>query len=364
MSRVLSAVVALLLLVPPGTAAARDILDAAGRRVAVPETVTRVICSGPGSLRLLTYLQAQDMAVAVDDIETRRSRFDARPYAIAHPRFKSLPTFGEFRGHDDPERILTLDPAPQVILKTYGSMGHDPVELQEKTGIPVVILDYGDLMGAGRAKLNQALRTMGAVVHRAERAETVIGFLDARIADLQRRSEGVTASPAYIGGVAFKGPHGFQSTEPGYPPFAFVGLPNVAARPGLKGRELAHADVAKEKIVAWDPERLFLDLATLQLGDDAGALHELRTDPAYRSLRAVRDGKVYGLLPYNWYSRNYGSILANAYFIGKLVNPAGFSDIEPARTADEIYTFLVGAPVYAQMSALFRGWAYDVVPVR
>ncbi|MDX9841310.1 MAG: hypothetical protein RBS95_07620, partial [Desulfobulbus sp.] len=85
------------------TAAARQVVDAAGRTVTVPDTVRRVICSGSGSLRLLTYLQAQDLAVAVDDIEGKRNRFDARPYGLANSQFKTLPVFGGFRGQDNPE---------------------------------------------------------------------------------------------------------------------------------------------------------------------------------------------------------------------------------------------------------------------
>ncbi len=91
-------------LVCPPAQGARTITDAAGRTVSIPDSVNRVICSGPGCLRLLTYLQAEDRAVAVDDIETRRGSFDARPYALVHPEFKSMPIFGEFRGHDNPDR--------------------------------------------------------------------------------------------------------------------------------------------------------------------------------------------------------------------------------------------------------------------
>lgn len=345
--------------------AGRDIVDAMGRSVAVPDRVSRVICSGPGALRLLTYLQAQDMAVAVDDMETRRNKFDARPYALANPRFKTLPTFGEFRGHDNPELILTLSPQPQVIFKTFPTMGHDPVELQEKTEIPVVVLEYGNL-GAGREKFFQALRIMAGVIGREDRAEAIISFFEDRIADLKRRAEGSDPTKAlsiYIGGVAYRGPRGYQSTEPSYPPFAFVGVRNVADVGGLTGKDLAYADVAKEKIVEWDPDVLLLDLATLQMGEAAGGLRELRTDPAYRSLTAVREAKVYGVLPYNWYTQNYGSILANAYFIGKLVHPDGFRDVDPAATADEIYTFLVDKPVFAAMNELFRNLAFKSLPV-
>ena len=38
------------------------------------------------------------MIVAVDDIETRRKQFDARPYALANPQFKKMPIFGSSAG--------------------------------------------------------------------------------------------------------------------------------------------------------------------------------------------------------------------------------------------------------------------------
>ena len=362
--RIVSAAAALLVSLSC-PALARDIVDAAGRTVAVPDRVSRVICSGSGSLRLLTYLQAEEMAVAVDDMETRRQKFDARPYALATPRFKTLPVFGEFRGFDHPERILTLDPQPDVILKTVATgAGIDSAELQDKTGLPVVTIDFGDL-GKGRDRLYTALRMMGEIVDRKERAEKVIAFFEERIADLKRRSKTDGASPptAYIGGIAHKGPHGFQATEPGYPPFEFVGLRNTAKGDGLTGN-LSHADVAKEMIVQWNPDFLFLDLSTLQLGDKQGGLFELRTDPAYRSLSAVKAGRVYGVLPYNWYSQNFGSILANAYYIGSLVHPETFKDIDPAAEADAIYTFLVGKPVFPAMNAAFGNLAYAAVPMQ
>lgn len=356
----------LLFLACPASAGSRAIVDASGRSVAVPDDVGRVICSGSGCLRLLTYLEAQSMAVAVDDIESRRKSFDARPYALANPQFKSLPIFGEFRGHDNPELILTLEPQPQVILKTYASsMGYNPVELQQKTGIPVVVLNYGDL-GKQRPQFYHSLRTMGEVVGRQERAEEVIAFIEGLIADLEQRTADIPEQDrpsVFVGGVAFKGPHGYQSTEPAYPPFAFVNAHNLACGKGMTAKELSHSDISKEKIVEWDPEYLFLDLATLQLGDEAGGLHELRHDPAYRTLTAVREGRVYGLLPYNWYTKNYGSILANAFFIGKQLYPDRFKDVDPAAKADEIYRFLVGKPVFKAMNEMFYGLSYSPVPV-
>lgn len=343
-------------------AEARSLTDAAGRVVMLPDTVERAICSGSGCLRLLTYLQALDVVVGVDDMEARTDRFDARPYSIANPQLRDMPVFGQFRGADNPELILALDPAPQVIFKIFSTSGPTPDDLSARTGLPVVAINYGDL-GNRRADLDNALRLMGAALGREARAEDVIAYLDGLKADLRQRAQASDAAipSVYLGGVAYRGPRGLQSTEPGYPPFALLGIPNPAA--GLAGDGQPTTDVAKEMILAWDPDMLFLDLFTIQMGEGVGGLHELNTDPAYRLLGAVARGDVFGVLPYNLYAANFGSILANAYYIGTLVHPTTFADIDPAAKADEIYTFLVGAPVFEQMATSLDGLPFRRVPL-
>lgn len=347
-------------------ATAKTVTDSNGKTVQLPDTIDHVICSGAGCLRLLTYLQAQNRIVGVDDLEARTKKLDARPYALANPQFKKMPIFGEFRGHDNPERILTLTQQPQVIFKTYPQMGYDPVELHEKTGIPVVVLNYGNL-GKYRPELYKSLRLMGTILGDEKRAEQVISFFEETISDLEQRTKDIPAEQrptVFLGGVSFKGPHGFQSTEPAYPPFKFVNAHNLAYDKTMTKRELSNSNIAKEKIVTWDPDYLFLDLATLQLGDQAGGLHELKTDPAYQSLSAVKNNRLYGLLPYNLYTKNYGSILVNAYYIGKLLYPHQFSDIKTEEKANEIYRFLVGKPVFSTINGLFKNLAFRQVPLK
>ena len=329
-----------------GAAEMITVTDALGREVTVPKSPDRVVCSGAGCLRYLTYLQAQDRIVGVDDIEQRDTIFDARPYALANPQFKDYPLIGEFRGKDDPEKIVAAN--PQVIFKTYLTSPEDADELAEKTGIPVIALTYGSL-STYQDDMYASLRLMGEVMDREARAEEVIAFFDAAIDDLNARTEDIPENEqptTYVGGIAKSGPHGFQSTEPAYPPFAFVHANNVAGELGTD-----HADVAQEKIVEWDPEVIFVDLSTLQT--DPNAVTELRDDPSYQGLSAVQAGEVYGVLPYNWYTQNHGSIVADAYYIGTVLYPDRFSDVDPAVKADEIYSFLVGQPVFDEMNSAF-----------
>jgi iron complex transport system substrate-binding protein len=330
------------------------ITDALGRTVTVPKSPDRVVCSGAGTLRYLTYLQAEDAIVGVDDIEKEETQFDARPYALANPQFRDYPLIGEFRGNDDPEKIVACD--PQVIFKMDVASVSDADQLSAKTGTPVVALAYGDL-GVYRDDMYQALTLMGEVMGKEDRAAEVIAFFDAEIADLNARTEDIADDEklsTYVGGIAYRGPHGYQSTEPAYPPFSFVNAMNVAAEAGTE-----HADVAKEKIVEWDPDVLFVDLSTLQTSPSA--IDELRDDEAYQSLAAVQSGEVYGALPYNWYTKNHGSVIADAYYIGTVLYPEQFSDIDPVVKADEIWTFLVGEPVFDEMNEAFGSIVFQKI---
>lgn len=332
----------------------QKIVDDMGRSHVLPDRVSRIICSAPGCLRLVTYLNAGELVVGVDDIETRKQKFDARPYALATPRYKNLPVFGGFRGQDDPEKILNLDPAPQVIFKTSATMGYDPVELERKTGLPVVVLEYGDL-GPGRQKLFSSLTLMGKILNRQTRAGEVIDFFKREIRELDNRTKDVSPQKnCYIGGIAFKGPHGFMSTEPVYPPFEFVNAANVAGKDLVLGKKLSHTVFSKEKILIQDPDILFLDLSTIRMGEGQGGLFELRTDPVFQALTAVVKGQVFGVLPYNWYTQNFGSILADAWYVGKIIYPDKFSDINSEEQADRIYTFLLGTPVFREMNRQFQ----------
>jgi len=308
------------------------VTDSLGREVTVPVSPEKVVCSNSGCLRYLTYLGAQDTIVGVDDIEIEETIFSARPYSIANPQFKDYPLIGEFRGNDDPEKIVAA--GPDVIFKTYVESADDADELSAKTGVPVVCLNYGDLT-TYRDDAYQSLRIMGTVMGKEDRAEEVISYLNGLITDLNDRTAGISEAEkttAFIGGIAYRGPHGFQSTEPTYPPFIFV---NAAV--------------------------LFVDLSTLQTTPNA--ITELSDDPSYQQLDAVVSGEVYGVLPYNWYTQNHGSIMADAYYVGTVLYPEQFSDIDPVTKADEIYTFLVEKPVFEEMKASFSGLPFTQLEI-
>ena len=335
----------------------------------IPEKIDHIYCSG-GTLRLAVYLECADKVVAVDTNERMSSeRSGMKAYLAANPVFHELPIGGETSGRDNPELLLTLNPMPQLIVKADTGAGYDPTELTRRTGIPVLLIPMRGIT-VGREEFDAGLRLMGAALGKEERAEAVIEFFTQEIADIQTRIrqnrtkqvEG-TKPLVYVGGVSYNGSHGFHSSEAGYPPFDIVGAESPikanANEPTLGKR---HTILAKEKILEWNPDILFLDLGTLYLGASSGLI-ELKTDPAYRSLTAVQKGKVYTLLPDTFYFVNHDAVLANAWFVAKTLYPEQFSDIDPNKKADDIFTFLVGKPVFEQLNASLDHLAFKRLSV-
>ena len=324
--------------------------DGFGRSVTIPAEPKEVICSGSGCLRYLTYLGGQDLVVGVDSIEKENQTMDARGYALLNPQFKNLPLIGQFRGKDDPEKITAI--APELIFKIGTSGSGEGDELSEKTGIPVVLMPYGSLVsGEEQAKMFATLRLMGDVTGKKDRAEELISYIEKTIADLKTRTESIPESvqkTAYVAGVSYAGAHGIISTEPAYPPFLWTNVKNAAGKMGTQ-----HADVAKEAIVDWDPDYLFMDIGTIQ-NDNEGGIGELKNDKTLADLKAVKEGKVYGVLPYNFYGTNYENVLADAYFIGKTVYPDKFADIDPEAKANEIMTKFLGSSPLKKINSQYK----------
>ncbi len=320
------------------------VTDALGRSVEVPAKVSRVVAVGPGALRLVVYLNASDMVVGVEDFE-KRYNF-GRPYIIAHPELRKLPTVGPGGPGKLPDFEALVELKPDVIFITYVDR-KTADEIQSKTGVPVVVLSYGQLTTFEDADLFKSLELAGKILGREKRAEEVINFIKATQEDLMERTADVEPKTVFVGGIGYKGAHGMESTEASYPPFIVVHAKNVADELGS-----GHQFIDKEKLLEWQPDYIFIDEGGLQLILDDYS----KTPDFYASLRAVKEGNVYGILPYNFYTTNIGTALADAYFIGKVLYPEKFSDVDPAKKADEIYTFLLGKPVYDVMKEQFGGF--------
>jgi iron complex transport system substrate-binding protein len=329
------------------TADAGTVTDQAGRQVewsAVPE---RVVCLGPGALRLIVYLQATGKVVGIEDMEKQQP--GARPYRYAFPELALLPRCGpggpaSINKKPDLEALLAV--RPQMIFVTYMDASLAD-EVQKILSIPVVVLSYGAFATFDTA-VYDALKIAGSVLDCETRAQAVIDYIESLRRDLQGRTRSIAAEEkpgVYVGGIGYRGTQGLESTDKVYIPFDWVHARNLAV--SVESKLGSHLFVDKEVLLDLDPAVIFIDGGGYQL-----VAEDFRRKTAYyTALSAFKNRRVYRLLPFNFYTTNIGTALADAYAIGKILYPGRFADVDLARKADEIYTFLVGKPIYEHIEA-------------
>jgi len=322
----------------------RTLEDAAGREILLPDTIKSVVALRAGALRLLCYMDVADMVGYVEGNEKRRNT----PYLMANPFLKEKEVIGA--GNNFDSELLALTDA-DLIVCTYMS-GTEADELQSKTGKPVFILEYGD-MKDGLGELFNSFHLLGQLFYRQGRADSLEQFINENLHDLKNRADGNDYTTAYIGGVAYRGAHGISSTEPGYPPFSFLSVINVAGSLGevvsspINNQENAFIDI--EQLLNWDPDYIFLDAAGEKIWRQ-----EVFETVLDETLGAFYSGNVYSVLPYNWYTTNFENIICNSWFIGKIVYPVKFQDIVIEAKCRRIYSYFLGTDVYDEMDSLYK----------
>ncbi|ROQ93194.1 iron complex transport system substrate-binding protein [Desulfosoma caldarium] len=326
-----------------------SVTDMAGRTVSFPKPPRRVVCLAPGALRLIVYLQAQDLVVGVEGIEKTR-RF-GRPYRMAHPELADLPLVGpggptSINAKPDLEPLLAVK--PDVVFVTYMDKALAD-EVSRLAGIPVVVLSYGRFASFDEDILN-SLRVAGKVLGREERAQELARFVEDLRKDLQRRSASVPESKrprAYVGGIGYKGAYGLESTELHYIPFLWNRVLHVAA--SVKSRLGGHLFLDKEQLLTLNPDVVFIDGGGLQL-----VLEDAKKHLAfYKQIKAFQTGRVYLLYPFNAYATNVETALVDAVAVGKRLYPEQFADVDLGKVADRIYSTFVGRSVLSEMEHLY-----------
>jgi iron complex transport system substrate-binding protein len=56
-------------------------------------------------------------------------------------------------------------------------------------------------------------------------------------------------------------------------------------------------------------------------------------------------------------------VFADAYFIGKILYPDRFADVDPVQKADELFSFFVGKPVFSELNSQYGNLGFSQIPV-
>ena len=312
----------------------RVVIDALGREVEVPYEVDAIIALG-NAPRMITFLGLADRVVGAAgmDFETI-TPVTAYAYATKD-LWCDLPLVGsDGMGNTTyyTEDIIMCQ--PDVILCTYTE---DIVnDLEAKTGIPVVAVGMGTLF---EDDYDDALRILGEACGVSERAEEVIAYIDACLEDLNVRTCDIPdeEKPTVLSAAAtFKGAHGIEGVRLVDSVLTAINANNIAAA-SAEGTTAQTAEVDREQILAWNPDYIFCDCSGVPL-----VKQDMAEDPNfYAQLTAYNEGRIYQHPSTTSYYSNLEIPLVNCYFIGSVLYPEAFADVDLEAKAAEIFAFFL-----------------------
>jgi len=284
-----------LLVTPPvllaGCAApteAREMIDMAGRKLIVPDKITRVY-SASYPLTVLLYVLAPDLLVAVNNPPNEKQ------IAFLSPEIAKLPALGGMPGHGpgaNPEEVLGLH--PDLILAWLEPMGeHGATERHYSgTGLPIAYVRLNSI-----ADYPEALKFLGELLDRRERAALLADYISSALAKVEKAVAAVPPEQRVRYYYA-EGPDGLAtecSNSFHVEAMSFAGGLNIdqcrqTNHVGMERISLEEIILGKPAIIlALDPR--FKDMAT--------------SAPEWRNVEAAAQGRIATVprMPFNWLDR-------------------------------------------------------------
>lgn len=319
-----------------GTAAAREIVDMAGRRVRVPDDITRVFGSAP-PLNVLLNAVAPDLMIGVS------FRIEAPARKFFAPRLQELPVVGGIFGvgqQMNPETVMALRPDLALAWK---SPFVDQAKIEAafgKMGIPVVFITLDTLSDWPRA-----LRFAGALFGRAAVAESEAVYIEKALARLAALGVAENLRPRVYyaegaDGLATDCHRSFHTEAIELAHGYNVYRCEAKDHQGME-------KIGLEQVLAFDPEIILVQ--------DRGAAAAIRADARWQGIRAVKSGRIHLVprWPHNWLDRPPSAMRAlGAQWLANLFHPELFP-FDVRRETREFYRlFFAVTPTDADLDDL------------
>ena len=330
----------------------RTITDDAGRGVTIP---------GAGALQKIYYTGAPSQifcfTLAPELAAGTTMEFSDAELAYLPEGTGDLPYLGTLSGGKElnPEAIMAE--GVQVIFSvTTGKPGDSDVssadDLQNQTGIPVVVLD-GTLDATPTT-----YRTLGVLLGKEDQAEKLASYCETAF-------DKVDAAVATVPGdqrvrlYYAEGSEGLQTEPKGSThslAFDRAGADNVAQDvEAQKGKGMS--PVSLEQVLAWNPQVIIA-------WDDVvrgGADELIRTDANWSTIDAVKGGKVYTMpnVPFSWCDRppSVNRILG-IQWIANTLYPEAY-DVDMVEVTKEFYSLFYHADVTDEQAREILGNSYN-----
>jgi len=309
---------------------ARVVVDQAGRSVNIPDRIQRVYVAAP-PLMVLAH------AISPNKLIGLSFAFEEEGKRFISPQIAALPVLGVTIGSGptmNPETVMRYKPD---LALAWASPFSDQKKLEDtfkRMGLPVVFVrlnTYNDWPAA--------LEFTGAILGSPKRGKMLAAYMRT---SLKKVTQAVSTIPEnekvrvyYAEGVngLMTDCHSSFHTEV----IKLAGGHNVyRCKPkGHYGME----PISLEQVLAYDPQVI--------IAQDRHFVAKVKTDPRWRRIRAVREGRIYSIphWPFNWFDRPPSTMRAlGIQWLAQILYPERFK-VDMRRESKFFYKLFLGVPL-------------------
>lgn len=269
-------------------ASAREIVDQAGRKVLLPDRISRV-CAAQPYTNVLSYMLAPDLLIG------QVVEFKGTERRYAHPRYLSLPVLGGAPMQGKPMNMETVLAArPDFVLL----MGDTKVDAERaagsfiKIGLPVVFVNLERI-----DDYPEGIEFFGKVLGREKKAAQMAAFARALLARTDRAVASVPAARRLRVYYA-ESPDGLSTeTDQSFHAEAIRRAGGTIVHKGLLKTHIGMEKVSLEQVVLYNPDVI--------VSNEPAFAKAAYADPRWRKVRAVAQHRIYTVpkTPFNWIDR-------------------------------------------------------------
>lgn len=268
---------------------AREIVDMAGRKVTIPDRITKVYSTSPPATYMI-YALDQSMLIGMNALlkDTERKYLSSK--------VRSLPVLGGYFGQTQVvniEMIMKLKPDIVIMwISTDSAINRKSEADMRKLGIPLVFMKINRIEDYG-----PGLRFLGKLLNREDRARKLADYGDKALMEAGAVTK--TVHPGESVSVYYaEGPDGLYTecdTSRHTELINWVGARNV--HHCQTKTDYGMERISLEQVILYNPDVIFIQ--------EKDFYKHIRQDQRWRQIKAVRNNRVFIIpkAPFNWFDR-------------------------------------------------------------
>jgi iron complex transport system substrate-binding protein len=298
-------------------ATGQELTDMNGRKVTIPDTISKVVGVSPPATYLL---------YAIDPALIGGSNTSANDKKFMVETYTKLPVIGGFFGQSKTlNQEILLQIKPDFVV--YGTWQKNPIVKEFESTMAQLHLPYVGVHFDSIDDYPEALRFMGDALGRTERGKVLGVYAAKAISEAKSAAAGIPETEKVTVYYA-EGMDGLSTEKSGSQHVELIPLAGgINVHKGAASDSYGMEKVSMEQILLYDP--------TVILVKEKAFFATIFTDQRWKNLRAVREKRVYLIPsgPFNWFDRppSFMRLLGIKWLL-KTLHPNRYPADMPAET--------------------------------